>query len=652
MTTPVISVSALSSSSLRVNITTQSTISFSSTGAANPGATAITGYSIERSLDGSTGWAVVTLLTSGTQYDDTGLSASTAYYYRARAYDNAPLTNYSAYSTTQNATTDAGGATFFGSTLPTQPQLLVDVSYSLPTGGTTHVVTNSAELNTALSAAVGGDVIQMQAGVTYNPITLPNKAGSSYIYIISSALGSLPAFTGKYTGAGRVSRSDLSNMPIIQGVGANGGALAVANGAHHFRFVGIAFQKQPGVFFQSAVCSVSSGSSNNADMPHHIIFDRCLVIGEQGVSNETLRGIAISGSHIGVVQCHIDEMKFTGADSQAVWGYQGDGPVCIANNYLEGCGENVMFGGADPAITNSLIRDIEIVNNHFYKQPGWRTASYTLKNLLEFKNAERVLVANNHFENTWSHGQATALVMTVRNQDGSASWCSVNDLTIVQNRFTNVVRVMSGHATDNNWGSQHTTRFLFRDNVAQITGLSQTGFYSKAAPFEFSTPIPDAIIDHNTLMLTDAVIAAAAGSGAYYVYTGDMWVGPGFNVNTPDANANPRWVHTNNIVHNGLYGYFSDGTNSPGGTIEARNTTFTFNGNVVVAGAGTIAGRSGNAYPATKSTIQFTDEANENYTLQGTSPYLTTATDGGPSGARMNLVAPAGGGGYTGGYTP
>jgi hypothetical protein len=64
-----------------------------------------TGFSIERSLNGSTGWTEVADLAAGTEaWTDTGLSPGTAYYYRVAAYNEY---GSSAYSDTANDTTDA-----------------------------------------------------------------------------------------------------------------------------------------------------------------------------------------------------------------------------------------------------------------------------------------------------------------------------------------------------------------------------------------------------------------------------------------------------------------------------------------------------------------------------------------------------------------
>ena len=64
-----------------------------------------TGFKIERSLNGSSGWTQIgTAAADATSYSDTGLSSGTAYYYRVRAYNTY---GNSAYSASANDATDA-----------------------------------------------------------------------------------------------------------------------------------------------------------------------------------------------------------------------------------------------------------------------------------------------------------------------------------------------------------------------------------------------------------------------------------------------------------------------------------------------------------------------------------------------------------------
>src|SRR6267378_7524586 len=100
-------------------------------------------------------------------------------------------------------------------TLPTLPQAFIDTTYSPPSGNTI-VVNAGGNLQTAINNAVPGDTIVLQAGATFTgPFTLPNKVGSGWIYIQSSAYASLPP------PGSRVSIADATNMPKIVGTTAN-----------------------------------------------------------------------------------------------------------------------------------------------------------------------------------------------------------------------------------------------------------------------------------------------------------------------------------------------------------------------------------------------------------------------------------------------
>ena len=75
-----------------------------------------------------------------------------------------------------------------------------------------------------------------------------------------------------------------------------------------------------------------------------------------------------------MLNSYISDIKAVNADSQAINGYNGAGPFTIENNYLEGAGENVLFGGADPAVTNLVPSNIVLRRNHLFKPLAWRNA--------------------------------------------------------------------------------------------------------------------------------------------------------------------------------------------------------------------------------------------------------------------------------------
>ena len=136
-----------------------------------------------------------------------------------------------------------------------------------------------------------------------------------------------------------------------------------------------------------------------------------------------------------------------GHDSQAILGFNGPGPFKIVNNYLEGAGENIMFGGGDPSIPGLVPSDIEIRGNHLFKPLRWRPEAarstsgihWTVKNLLELKNAQRVLIEGNVLENVWAGEQnGSSVVLTPRN-GGSAPWSVVQDVMFRNNIVRNAV---------------------------------------------------------------------------------------------------------------------------------------------------------------------------------------------------------------------
>ena len=172
------------------------------------------------------------------------------------------------------------------------------------------------------------------------------------------------------------------------------------------------------------------------------------------------------------------------ADAQAHRGLERPGPFKIVNNYLEGAGENVMFGGADPTIPDLVPSDIEIRRNHFFKplvlgagDPSYAGTHWAVKNLLELKNAQRVLIDGNVFENNWADAQnGFAILFTVRNQDGTAPWSVVEDVTFTNN----IVRHGGGGVNDarqatTNHPSQQTQRILIRNNLFEDIDAARWG---------------------------------------------------------------------------------------------------------------------------------------------------------------------------------
>lgn len=152
------------------------------------------------------------------------------------------------------------------------------------------------------------------------------------------------------------------------------------------------------------------------------------------------RAILMDGVGMAVINSDLRGFRESGRDSQAIGLYQCPGPYLIQNNYLEASGENFMSGGNDPTIPGGIPSDITFRLNTVYKPLAWKTAyPSSVKNLFELKNARRVLIEYNTFENIWADAQAgSAILFTIRNQYGKCNWCTVRDVTFQYNILKNV----------------------------------------------------------------------------------------------------------------------------------------------------------------------------------------------------------------------
>jgi len=500
-----------------------------------------------------------------------------------------------------------------GAQLPALPQTFIDTTYSPPSGNTI-TVNAGGNLQTAINNAQPGDTIVLEAGATFSgSFTLLNKTGSGWIYIRSSAYSSLPA------PGTRVSPADAANMPKIVG-SSNLSVIQTASQAHNYRFVGIEFRPVSGQSITTLI-KIGNNETSVANLPRDITFDRCYVHGDPTVGGR--RGIAMNGAGIAVVDSYVSDFKEAGADSQALWTYNSPGPLKIVNNYLEAAGENFMSGGGDPQITNLVPSDIEIRRNHFFKPLAWMSMNWVVKNLIEFKNARRVLVEGNIFENVWRADQVGALVNAKPAPEGSgAPWTTVEDLWFRYNKGINLeVGFQISGRVDDPFPGQVMNRVLIEHNVLQVTRPNDgdgTIFQIGAGPMNVT-------IRHNT-----ALITVAEGTTA-------------FSENNVAAD---QFDFRDNLLSRGDSGFVGTGESEGMATLNAYYTNYTFIKNAIIS-APSGSYPANNFFPANTGAVGFVDYANGNYRLLASSPLKNQASDGTDVGADIDAVEAAIAGGAT-----
>lgn len=319
--------------------------------------------------------------------------------------------------------------------LPALPRDTVATVYPVVRGRTI-MVRAGDNLQSALNSAQRGDEVVLQAGATFaGTYTLPAKPGSAadgWILVRSDRQSALPPF------GTRVAPSHAALMPRVQST-TSGAALQTASGASGWWVTGIEFTIAPS-FSSTNYGLVLLGDGSNkqnslALVPSDLVLDRVYVHAHDNVG--TSRCVAMNSARSAVVNSYLDHCHLKGFDSQAIAGWNGPGPFKIENNALLGAGENIIWGGSDPAINGLIPSDITVRRNHLYTPLSWRGA-WTKKNLFETKNVQRLLVEENVFDGSWTDAQVGyAFVLKSANQSGRCGWCASRDITIRYNLVRN-----------------------------------------------------------------------------------------------------------------------------------------------------------------------------------------------------------------------
>lgn len=457
------------------------------------------------------------------------------------------------------------------------------------------------DLQGAIESANYGDVIVLEAGATFRgPITLPYKESTSdsnqFITITTSNLNGIPPENQRVN-----PQVHAAAMPKIVGPN-NSVAIATDERAHHYKFVGIEFSPAEDSKYLYNLIDLGKSEYKSLDqIPHHLIFDRCY-IHSTGL-NKARRGVGANSAETTIKNSHISGFAGEGDETQGICGWNGPGPFRIINNYIEGGGQNIMFGGADPAVPNLVPSNIEIRGNLIYKPCHW-FGKATIKASLEFKNASNVLIDGNRIE---SCGLVGAFVLTVRNQDGRAPWSTLEDITITNNIVRHSNTAVSILGRDDYKPSQQAKRIRIANNLL----VDIVPDYS--AVFMIGCCANTVTVENNTVQQTGNIMTCYS---------------------TPHQN----FVFRNNFVLFNEYGF----------VCPANMLSPDSRGNVIVDNRGQIAANGyphnipkGNSVVSSLDDIGFVNYAEGDWRLTPQAKTKRKGTDGKPVGVDFDALAGA-----------
>jgi hypothetical protein len=481
------------------------------------------------------------------------------------------------------------------------------------------VVRAGADLQGYIDRARPGDVLLLEPGATYvGNFTLPAlpeqpaNVASQFITIRSAADDS------HFPAGGRVDPEHLQWMPTLRS-GNGESALATRPGAHHWRLQWLAFQANAGG--AGNIISLGDGGDDQRDLvkvPHHLVLDGLIIRGDPSQGQK--RGIALNSAETTIRNSDIRDIKADGQDSQAICGWNGPGPFVIENNYLEAAGENVMFGGADPPIRDLVPSDITIRQNYVTKPVEWRNSRWSVKNLLELKNARRVLIESNIFENNWVASQTGyALLFKPTNQDGRAPWVEVTDVTFQLNIVRHSSSAISINGTDYQYPSGQLRRLQIKGNLFFDIDAARWG--GEGRFLKVGDGPADVVVDHNTAIQTGSVLQLYGSNKDGRPHVID------------------NFHFTNNLTLHNEYGIIGDSAGVGNTAIAAYLNHGDIRRNVLAGGDGARYPPD-NLFPSVSELMsQFVDTAANNYRLRDTSRYRSAATDGSALGANIDAIA-------------
>lgn len=368
-------------------------------------------------------------------------------------------------------------------TLATLPLSTPSAAY--PTGLTAVPVAAGADLQAAMDGAPCNAELQLAPGATYS---------GNFVWKVRPCAGTLVIRTGsgalKPAGT-RITPATSASSRQARIVSPNNiSAIQTATGAHDIYLEDV--EVSCPVDLTNSCVNLGVTQTTLPEVPQRIVLRHDWI---HGTATTFLRRcVYLNSGTTAIVDSWASDCHDNNTDSQAILGGNGPGPYLIENNYLESGGEVIMFGGFDPMIPGLVASDITIRHNHITRPLSWRGV-WQVKNLIESKNARRMLVEGNVIENNWADGQ-TGYWLNAKsvNQNGSAPWSTSQDITVRDNLIRNVGAGINLCAACQNTVVP-ATRMTISNNLT--IGVNDTA-KGEARELQLLGALTDIAITHNT----------------------------------------------------------------------------------------------------------------------------------------------------------
>ena len=319
---------------------------------------------------------------------------------------------------------------------------------------------------------------------------------------------------------------------------------------------------------------------------NNFTFDRMYVHGSP--TQDVVIGFDMDCIACALIDSYVSDIHASNTETQAANAEYTPGPLKIHNNYLAAAGEAFFLGGSGAIYSGGqfydnpyVTRDVEISNNQIEAQQVWDKCGdggtvlpgellangtacpypptlanpsnqWIVKNDLEFKDTQRVLVTGNLIQNSWLSAQTGGSILFEPAGGESGNSTVVQDITLENNIDNNADTCITYAGQDYNCefaagggypactNESRTQRINIYNNLCLMNpshdgGAAHIGIYWTAMAGE-------AVFNHNTILMSDGSFP-----GASLDFASQGWGNASPTVNNFDQY---NLYHLNNLLGN------------------------------------------------------------------------------------------------------